>query len=161
MDSPTLKLVLIAGLVIAALSILTRKSELFAAYDPTDDIHEAVVARAAMKGKKAKKNKNAAFKPNALLKASTRSTVGGASVNLLPKTSGDAGFAQFAPDPKMVSGQNFVDASRWVSLGAMSSRRNISRDLRSDVAIAKSNGVSPWNNSTIDQIQAGKPLDCP
>ena len=160
MDSPTLKLVLIAGLVIAALSILTRKSELFAAYDPTDDIHEEVVAR-AMKAKKAKKNKNAAFKPNALLKASTRSTVGGASVNLLPKTSGDAGFAQFAPDPKMVSGQNFVDASRWVSLGAMSSRRNINRDIRTDIPIPKSNGVSPWNNSTIDQAQAGKPLDCP
>ena len=155
MDSPTLKLVLIAGLVIAALSILSRKSELFAAYDPTSEMHEEVVAKAVTK-----KTKNAAFKSN-LLKASTRSTVGGASVNLLPKASADAGFAQFAPDPKMFAGQNFVDASRWVSLGAMSSRRNINRDIRADIPIPKSNGVSPWNNSTIEQSQPGKPLDCP
>ena len=61
----------------------------------------------------------------------------------------------------MLSGQNFVDASRWVSLGSMSSRRNINRDIRADLPIPKSNGVSPWNQSSIEQQKAGKALDCP
>lgn len=86
----------------------------------------------------------------------------GQSVNLLPKPCADANFAQFAPNPKDLAGQNFVDASRWVSLGSMSSRRNINRDLRADIPIPKNNGVSPWNQSTIEQQQlTTKPLDCP
>ena len=86
----------------------------------------------------------------------------GKSVNLLPKPCADANFAQFAPNPKDLAGQNFVDASRWVSLGSMSSRRNINRDLRADIPIPKNNGVSPWNQSTIEQQQpTTKPLDCP
>ena len=86
----------------------------------------------------------------------------GKSVNLLPKPCADADFAQFAPNPKDLAGQNFVDASRWVSLGSMSSRRNINRDLRADIPIPKNNGVSPWNQSTIEQQQpTTKPLDCP
>ena len=86
----------------------------------------------------------------------------GKSVNLLPKPCADADFAQFAPNPKDLAGQNFVDASRWVSLGSMSSRRNINRDLRADIPIPKNNGISPWNQSTIEQQQpTSKPLDCP
>jgi len=47
-----------------------------------------------------------------------------ASTDLLPKASADAGFAQFAPDPAALTGQNFVDASRWVSQGTLGTHRN-------------------------------------
>jgi len=84
-----------------------------------------------------------------------------ASVNLLPKPKADNGFGQFAPDPSKLKGKNFIDASRWVTIGAMSTRRNVNRDLRSDVPIPKNNGVSPWNQSSMDQQPEGRPLDCP
>lgn len=83
----------------------------------------------------------------------------GVSSSTLPKPSANTGFfGQFAPDPKELTGQNFVDATRWTSLGAMTSKRNISRDIRAEIPVPKNNGISPWNNSTIDQQVAGVPL---
>ena len=82
-----------------------------------------------------------------------------ASTNLLPKASPDAGFAQFAPDPKALTGQNFVDASRWVSLGTVGTHRNANYQLRADIPIPKNNKVSPWNNSVIEQDSYRKPLE--
>ena len=97
----------------------------------------------------------------ALLKASLgQPTSCSASVNMLPKPKEDDGFGQFAPDPKVIRGKNFIDASRWVTLGTMSTRRNVSRDIRSEIPIAKNNAVSPWNQSSIDQQPEGKSLDC-
>lgn len=98
----------------------------------------------------------------ALLKASLgQPTSCSASANMLPKPSADDGFSQFAPNPEELSGQNFIDASRWVTLGAMSTKRNMSRDLRSEIPIPKNNAISPWNQSSIDQQDEGRPLDCP
>lgn len=98
----------------------------------------------------------------ALLKASLgQPTSCSASANLLPKPSADDGFNQFAPNPEELSGQNFIDASRWVTLGSMSTKRNMSRDLRSEIPIPKNNAISPWNQSSIDQQDEGRPLDCP
>jgi len=98
----------------------------------------------------------------ALLKASTsQPTSCSASVNMLKKPSADDGFGQFAPDPSKLRGKNFVDASRWVTIGAMSTRRNVNRDLRADIPIPKNNGISPWHQSSMDQQPEGRPLDCP
>ena len=98
----------------------------------------------------------------ALLKASkSQPTSCSASVNMLAKPKADDGFGQFAPDPSKLRGKNFIDASRWVTIGSMSTRRNINRDLRADVPIPKNNGISPWNQSSIDQQPEGRPLDCP
>lgn len=97
----------------------------------------------------------------ALLKASLgQPTSCSASVNMLSKPKSDDGFGQFAPDAKELRGKNFIDASRWVTLGAMSTRRNINRDIRSEIPIAKNNGISPWNQSSIDQQPEGRSLDC-
>ncbi len=83
----------------------------------------------------------------------------GVASSMLPKPSADTGFfGQFAPDPKELTGQNFVDATRWTSLGAMTSKRNINRDIRAEIPVPKNNSISPWNNSTIDQQIAGVPL---
>ena len=98
----------------------------------------------------------------ALLKASTsQPTSCSASVNLLAKPKADDGFGQFAPDPSKLRGKNFIDSSRWVTIGAMSTRRNLNRDLRADIPIPKNNGLSPWHQSSIDQQPEGRPLDCP
>ena len=170
MDNANLKFVLIAGLAFFVLTSMSRGSELFKPYNesfPSRHIRNAPYS-AAKKAKKAKKaaKKRAkkakkAGRKSKLLMATTRARPQGPSANLLPKPAADAGFGQFAPDPAMLSGQNFVDASRWVSLGSMSSRRNINRDIRADIPIPKSNGVSPWNQSSIEQQKAGKALDCP
>lgn len=82
-----------------------------------------------------------------------------ASTDLLPKASADAGFAQFAPDPAALTGQNFVDASRWVSQGTLGTHRNANYQLRADVPIPKNNQVSPWMQSTIEQDTYRKPLE--
>ena len=86
----------------------------------------------------------------------------GIAANLLPKPQpgGPGAFGQFAPNPEALAGKNFVDASRWVSLGSMTSRRNINRDIRSDIPIPKTNAISPWNQSSIDQQIVGRSLDC-
>jgi hypothetical protein len=108
-----------------------------------------------------KKDPSTKRRKGALLKASLgQPTSCSASVNMLPKPKADDGFGQFAPDPKELRGKNFIDASRWVTLGAMSTRRNINRDIRSEIPIAKNNGISPWNQSSIDQQQEGRSLDC-
>jgi hypothetical protein len=81
------------------------------------------------------------------------------SADLLPKTSPDAGFGQFAPDPAALTGQNFVDASRWVSVGTLGTHRNANYQLRADIPIPKNNAVSPWQQSTIEQDTYRKPLE--
>lgn len=152
MDNATLKFALIAGIALFILYFYTR--EPYNAYnEDAFDKYATVDAQPQPKDRK-----------GALLTASTqmnRPSGVGQAPNLLPKPPADAGFGQFAPDPKELTGQNFVDASRWVSLGAMSTKRNISRDLRADIPIPKNNSVSPWQQSTIDMQNTNKPLDCP
>ena len=169
MDNGNLKFVLVAGLAFYLLTSMSRGSELFkpyesssayeqnASYSETKAVKKAVKKATKKAAKGAKKGRT-----SALLKATGAvAQPQGTSANLLPKPAADAGFGQFAPDPAMLSGQNFVDASRWVSLGSMSSRRNINRDIRAEVPIPKSNGLSPWNQSSIEQQKSGKALDCP
>ena len=169
MDNGNLKFVLVAGLAFYLLTTMSRGSELFkpyesssayeqnASYSETKAVKKAVKKATKKAAKGAKKGRT-----SALLKATGAvAQPQGTSANLLPKPAADAGFGQFAPDPAMLSGQNFVDASRWVSLGSMSSRRNINRDIRAEVPIPKSNGLSPWNQSSIEQQKSGKALDCP
>ena len=173
MDNGNLKFVLVAGLAFYLLTTMSRGSELFkpyesssayeqnASYSETKAVKKAVKKATKKAAKKAAKGAKKGRK-SALLKATGAvAQPQGTSANLLPKPAADAGFGQFAPDPAMLSGQNFVDASRWVSLGSMSSRRNINRDIRAEVPIPKSNGLSPWNQSSIEQQKSGKALDCP
>lgn len=82
-----------------------------------------------------------------------------ASADLLPKRAADEGFAQFAPDPAALTGQNFVDASGWVSMGTLGVHRNANYQLRADIPIPKNNKISPWLNSTIEQDTYRKPLE--
>lgn len=83
------------------------------------------------------------------------------STSLLPKPCADGDAScMFAPDPGALTGQNFVDASRWVSMGTLHSRRNANRQLRADIPIPKNNGVSPWSQSTIENNEEfRKPLE--
>ena len=170
MDNTTIKFVLILGAVLLVMR-WASKSEKFVAFNETMKSRFEGPARYVPVG--AVQHKRAASKTkrapavshgSALLRASVpvnQPKGTGAAANLLPKPAADAGFGQFAPNPKELTGQNFVDASRWVSLGAMTSRRNINRDIRSDIPIPKNNGLSPWNQSTIEQQPSNKPLDCP
>lgn len=153
MDNATLKFGLVAGLALAVIYFMTRRNERFEPLNETDTSRYEHNARYTPSGPK----------KSSLVRAcvgKTRPTGTGASVNLLPKPAADKGFAQFAPDPDALTGQNFVDASRWVSLGAMTTKRNISRDLRADIPIPKNNGISPWSQSSIEQQRPNKPLDC-
>jgi hypothetical protein len=166
MSNATLKFAVVTGLALVVLYSM-RKAEKFTGYNESEtnrfETNAPYAAGPAAKtaAKKIKKTVVSKSK-SALLGASTQHTVrGGADPNTLPKPKGDAGFGQFAPDPKTLTGQNFVDASRWVSLGAMTSRRNINRDLRADIPVPKNNALSPWNQSSIEQVQPGKSLDCP
>lgn len=153
MDSATLKFLVILAVAAVALYLTTRSQASAKAMEKytVADIREGVdddedtepVVQQAI---------------NKALSSQTAATLGVAS-SMMPKAPVDTGFfGQFAPDPKELTGQNFVDATRWTSLGAMTSRRNINRDIRADVPIPKNMSVSPWNQSTIDQQQAGVPL---
>ena len=150
MENTTFKILGLAA-VAAAILYITRKSELFTGYDesePSRFERNAPAADAPAAGSKLVAAAAAANGPKAT------------SANMLPKPDADDGFGQFAPNPKELTGQNFVDATRWVSLGAMMSRRNVNRDIRGDVPIPKTNAISPWNQSSIDQQQAGKLINC-
>jgi len=152
-----LHLLLAAGAVILLILIIRSRSS-SESYAPL----EAAPVTYAPAGKPAPRIINPEETKGALLKASLgQPTSCSASANMLPKPPADDGFGQFAPDPKELAGQNFIDASRWVTLGAMSTKRNISRDIRSEIPIPKNNAVSPWNQSSIDQQVEGRPLDCP
>lgn len=156
MVNATLKFALIVALALGVVYIM-RSAEKFTPYDEsmTNRFEHNAPYEPVIKPAK---------KSHALLRAAvpTNQPKGtGVDPNLLPKPAADDGFGQFAPDPSQLAGQNFVDASRWVSLGAMSSRRNMTRDLRADIPIPKTNAVSPWNQSSIEQQVPGKALDCP
>jgi hypothetical protein len=166
MDNATLKFVLAAALAVAILYFM--RTERFAPYDESAGMYEehAAYTPAGAAAKRVTKvvYRKPVAKKSPLLQASlqqSRPVNTGVAANLLPKRQADDGFGQFAPDPDALTGKNFVDASRWVSLGAMTSRRNINRDLRADIPIPKNNGISPWGQSSIDQQVGGKPLDCP
>lgn len=151
-----LQLLLAAGAVILIILIIRNRSS-----EPYAPLEEAPVTYAPA-GQPAPRIINPEETKGALLKASLgQPTSCSASANMLPKPPADDGFGQFAPDPRELAGQNFIDASRWVTLGAMSTKRNISRDIRSEIPIPKNNAVSPWNQSSIDQQVEGRPLDCP
>lgn len=153
MDNSALKFAVIAG--IAYLVYRSMRTE---RYEDSEQIQDGAAYETVVEPTRVVRP---AIKRSPLLTAEPPLQVG-QSVNLLPKPSPDTDFSQFAPNPKDLAGQNFVDASRWVSLGSMSSRRNINRDLRADIPIPKNNAVSPWNQSTIEQQQpTTKPLDCP
>ena len=171
MDNATLKLLGIFSIAVLVLYMM-KKSE---AFSPYNESMKSRFERNASVGPKNKFPKNK-FPKNKFLKhiptrdgsaLITAASAGlgapkgtGTAPNLLPKPKADDGFGQFAPDPKELTGQNFVDATRWVSLGAMTSRRNINRDIRGDVPIPKNNGISPFQQSTIEQQQAGKLINC-
>lgn len=155
MDSSTLKFFAAAGIAVAVLYVM--RSERYQAFDESE--------RSRFEGNAAYGVPTPALSPSVkkstMLAATTQHTLsGGTAPNLLPKPKADDGFGQFAPDPGALAGKNFVDASRWVSLGAMTSRRNISRDIRDTIPIPKTNALSPWNQSTIEQQQIGKGLGC-
>jgi len=151
-----LQLLLAAGAAILIILIIRRNRSTPESYAP---LEEAPVTYAPA-GQPAPRIIDPEETKGALLKASLgQPTSCSASANMLPKPSAD-GFA-FAPNPSELTGQNFIDASRWVTLGAMSTKRNISRDIRSEIPIPKNNAVSPWNQSSIDQQVEGRPLDCP
>ena len=152
-----------------ALAVLywSTSSERFSAYNESETNRFERNAAYTPAGAAAPAAKKPMWKPKAkrspLLKASVqagRPTNVGIDANLLPKPQpgGPGAFGQFAPDPNALAGKNFVDASRWVSLGSMTSRRNINRDIRSDIPIPKTNGLSPWNQSSIDQQVLGRSL---
>jgi hypothetical protein len=154
MDTSTLKFAVIFGIAYLVMRKMSSSRESFEGAP-----YELVVNPNSSCKKAFRKPKK-----NTLLYSSVPALpCAGKSVNMLPKQPVDNNnFAQFAPNPKDLIGQNFVDASRWVSLGSMSSRRNINRDLRADIPIPKNNALSPWNQSTIEQQQpTTKPLDCP
>jgi hypothetical protein len=147
MDNATLKFLVVLAAAAIVLYLMTRsdtKAEKFVVdiRDTGDEEEDPV--------------------PSAIDKALAQSTqlppALGVASSMLPKPSDPGFFGQFAPDPKELTGQNFVDATRWTSLGAMTSRRNINRDIRAEIPVPKNNSVSPWNNSTIDQQVAGVPL---
>jgi hypothetical protein len=81
------------------------------------------------------------------------------SVNALPKPAPQPAWSEFAPDPAVLTGQNFVDSSRWVGMSTMSNRRNANRQLRADPPIAKDNSISPWMQSSIEQDMYRRPLE--
>jgi hypothetical protein len=162
MDNTTLKLI---GLFAIAVLILYRmnKSEGFSPYN--ESIKSRFERNASVGPRKPRVYRKPLVVKETPLIAAAASGLGapkgtGAAPNLMPKPKADDGFGQFAPDPKELTGQNFVDATRWVSLGAMTSRRNINRDIRGDVPIPKNNGISPFQQSTIEQQQAGKLINC-
>ncbi len=154
-----MKFLLAAVLAFGVLYIMNKRAEKYNPYDPVYDIRQPYERMTPRKPKKPVKGKK-----KALLKAVKKVNCPmntGISAQLLPKPRADDGFGQFAPNPEALIGKNFVDASRWVSLGAMTSRRNINRDLRSEPTIPKSNAISPWNQSSIEQQMVRNALDCP
>lgn len=156
MDSATLKFAITATVAIALLYILGKKPERFQAYEVEGDnaAYDPPAAPPAVAKKNARKG--------GLLKAAkgaNPAVVGSVDPNSLPKPPADDGFGAFAPGVADITGQNFVDASRYVSLGAMTTKRNLNRDLRSEIPIPKNAGVSPWLNSTIEQQPARQPLE--
>lgn len=161
MDSTTLKLLGIFAIAVLVLYMM-KKSE---AFSPYNESQKSRFEKNASVGAPRILKKPIATRDGSALIAAASAGLGapkgtGTSVNTLPKPKADDGFGQFAPDPKELTGQNFVDATRWVSLGAMTSRRNINRDIRGDVPIPKNNGISPFQQSTIEQQQAGKLINC-
>lgn len=154
MDSATLKFALAAALAFALLYNLGKKPERFQAYESDSDAAEITPEEAPKVAKsKSKRGGN-------LLKASKGADprmVPSVDPDALPKPPVDDGFAAFAPGD--LTSQNFVDASRWVSLGAMTTKRNLNRDLRAEIPIPKNSGISPWLNSTIDQQPVRKALE--
>ena len=148
MDSATLKFLVILAMAAVILYLMTRKNttEKYTVVDirQTDDDDEEPVQQAVVE---------------ALGKSATPPKGVGASSNTFPKPPADTGFfGQFAPDPKELAGQNFVDATRWTSLGTLTSKRNINRDIRPEIPIPKNMSISPWQQSSIDQQYAGKAL---
>lgn len=80
----------------------------------------------------------------------------GADSDLLPPP---ARADDFTPDPDVLTGRNFLDASRWTSLNTVSgARRNSSYDIRDQVPIPKQN-VSPWGQSDITPDLMRRPLN--
>jgi len=157
MDNATLKYLLAAAFAIGVLYMM-RTSEKFQPYDESDTSEFIRNAPSGVQYPKIARKTD-----GSLLKAvgkAQRPMNTGVSAQLLPKPTADDGFGQFAPNPEALIGKNFVDASRWVSLGAMTTRRNINRDLRAEPAIPKTNGISPWNQSSIEQQAQRNPLDC-
>jgi len=163
MDSITLKLLGILAIAVLVLYMM-KKSEAFSPYNESQPSRFEKNASVEPVGPKVLKKPIATRNGSALIAAASAGLGApkgtGTSVNTLPKPKADDGFGQFAPDPKELTGQNFVDATRWVSLGAMTSRRNINRDIRGDVPIPKNNGISPFQQSTIEQQPAGKLINC-
>ena len=163
MDNATLKLL---GIFIIAVFVIykMKQSEAFSPYN--ESMPSRFERNASVNPQNKMLKKPIATRPtgSALVSASSAGLGApkgtGTAPNLLPKPKADDGFGQFAPDPKELTGQNFVDATRWVSLGAMTSRRNINRDIRGDVPIPKNNGISPFQQSTIEQQPAGKLINC-
>jgi hypothetical protein len=149
MDNATLKFLVILALAAIVLYLMTRKNSTTENFTVVDIREGADDDGAPPAPQLVKAIGKAAQMPKGI----------GASSNTMPKPPADTGFfGQFAPDPKELAGQNFVDATRWTSLGVMTSKRNINRDLRPEIPIPKNMTISPWLQSSIDQQYAGKAL---
>ena len=146
LDNGTLKLLLAAALAFVVLRVMMGTPESFEPdYDHASDYAAVVPPREGLE--------EAPPSGGALMAAQTRPVAActGIDSNTLPKPASDAGFGQFAPQPGALNGQNFVDASRWVGMGNLTSRRNANRQLRPDIPVPKNNSISPWMQSTIEQ----------
>ena len=162
LDSVSLKFLVLAGIAAFVLFAMSRRRARdgfapFAWYG----YDGGAAPDAWAKEIKPKRENYAPQERSALLDAARADAMAplAASSDLLPKASADAGFAQFAPDPAALTGQNFVDASRWVSMGTVGTHRNANYQLRADIPIPKNNKISPWMQSTIDQDTYRKPLE--
>lgn len=161
LDAASLKIVVMAALALLVLWVMTRKRRdgfaPFAWYGYEGGEAPGQWGREI----KPKRENYAPQEKSAVLKASADLPMAPLAVSsdLLPKAPVDSGFAQFAPDPSALTGQNFVDASRWVSMGTVGTHRNANYQLRADIPIPKNNAVSPWMQSTIEQDTYRKPLE--
>lgn len=64
----------------------------------------------------------------------------------------------FTPDPDVLTGKNFLDASRWTGLNTVAgARRNSSYDIRENLVVPKQ-AISPFGQSTIEADLLRRPI---
>lgn len=67
---------------------------------------------------------------------------------------------EFAPDPDVLTGKNFLDGRRWSSINTIGGTlRNANRQIRSVPVVPRQPGISPWQTSTFEQDLMRRPLE--
>lgn len=81
--------------------------------------------------------------------------------DLLPKDAANSTWAQVTPTGQGdVNNQNYLQAGALIGVDTVGqSLRNANLQLRSDPPIPKIEGLSPWNNSTIEYDHSHRPFE--